>query len=119
MTRSTLFALLIIPLGFAGLSVLPSCKPKPTESEQPATPTTTATPAMSPEMTPASSPEAPANAAPAPTQAAAPANVELKDPVATVNGEPISKGQLEEAFNSAVQASGAKAEDLTAEQKLN
>ena len=35
-----------------------------------------------------------------------------------VNGEPISKAELEEAFNSALQASGANPEDLTPEQKL-
>jgi len=43
---------------------------------------------------------------------------QLKDPVAVVNGEKITKAQLEEALNEAVQASGMKAEDLTAEQKM-
>jgi peptidyl-prolyl cis-trans isomerase C len=45
--------------------------------------------------------------------------VDLKDPVAKVNGEDITKAQVEEAFNAAVQASGVKAEDLTPDQKLS
>ncbi|MCK9589681.1 MAG: peptidylprolyl isomerase, partial [Terrimicrobiaceae bacterium] len=46
-------------------------------------------------------------------------SVELKDPLAKVNGEEISKTQVEEAFNAAVQASGVKAADLTLDQKMN
>jgi len=44
--------------------------------------------------------------------------MELKDPVAVVNGEKITRTQLEEAFNNAVQASGAKLDDLTPDQKM-
>jgi len=51
----------------------------------------------------------------APAKADPPA---LKDPVATVNGEKITKAELDEALGDAVKASGMKAEDLTAEQKL-
>lgn len=46
------------------------------------------------------------------------APIELKDPVAEVNGEKISKGDLENAFNQEVEAAGVKADDLTTEQKL-
>ena len=42
----------------------------------------------------------------------------LKDPVATVNGDKISKAQLDEAFDKAVEMTGVKASDLTPEQKL-
>ena len=45
--------------------------------------------------------------------------MELKDPVAKVNGEAITKAQVEEAFAAAVQASGVKAADLAPEQKLS
>jgi peptidyl-prolyl cis-trans isomerase C len=42
----------------------------------------------------------------------------LKDPVAIVDGDQISKAQLDEAFDKAVQMTGVKASDLTPEQKL-
>jgi len=44
--------------------------------------------------------------------------VELQDPVAVVNGEKITRAQVEEAFNNAVQASGAKVDALTPEEKM-
>jgi len=53
-----------------------------------------------------------------PAASAAPDKIQLKDPVAVVNGEKISKAELEEAFNQAVLAAGAKAGDLTDAQKL-
>ncbi|GAB4177228.1 MAG: peptidylprolyl isomerase [Terrimicrobiaceae bacterium] len=46
------------------------------------------------------------------------AAIVLKDPVAIVNGEKITKDELDNALNEAVKASGIKAEDLTAEQKM-
>ena len=46
------------------------------------------------------------------------AAVALKDPVAVVNGEKISKADLEKAFNEALGASGVTAAKLTADQKL-
>lgn len=55
-------------------------------------------------------------AAPSATPAAKP--IELADPVATVNGEKISKAQLEEAFNNAVKMSGMDPSKLTEDQKL-
>lgn len=45
------------------------------------------------------------------------ADVELKDPVAVVNGEKISKQDLQDAFNEAVQSSGIPIDQLPAEQK--
>ncbi len=36
----------------------------------------------------------------------------------TVDGDKISKAQLDEAFNKAVQMTGVKAADLTSEQKM-
>lgn len=46
------------------------------------------------------------------------ASIELKDPVAEVNGEKISKSELEKAFNQEVEAAGVNVNDLTPEQKL-
>jgi peptidyl-prolyl cis-trans isomerase C len=44
--------------------------------------------------------------------------VPLKDPVAVVNGEKISKADLEKNFGDALAASGGKAATLTADQRL-
>lgn len=46
------------------------------------------------------------------------AAVALKDPVAVVNGEKISKADLEKAFNEALTANGANPASLTADQKM-
>jgi peptidyl-prolyl cis-trans isomerase C len=59
-----------------------------------------------------------ATATPAAKSTPAPKPVELKDPVAIVNGEKISKAQLEEAFNNAVKMSGMDASKLTPDQQL-
>ena len=86
------------------------------EIQAPAVETLPATNTTAAEAMPADQPAA----SPAPAKAAVPAPaIELKDPVATVNGEPITKAQLTEAFNAAVEASGVKVDDLTPEQKLN
>jgi peptidyl-prolyl cis-trans isomerase C len=110
-----------------------SCKPAPppAPAEPKATPIPAATPATTPAATPASTPpppaatpaaSTPAESAPTPTatpsQAGGPASLDVKDPVATVNGDQISKAQLDEAFDKAVQMTGVKATDLTPEQKL-
>jgi peptidyl-prolyl cis-trans isomerase C len=113
MRKNHLSAILLSPVAAIAISVLPACKPAPAPTETPAAPA--ATPAAAPAATPAAA--ATDAAAPAP-ESAAPA-VELKDPVAKVNGEEISKAQVEEAFGAAVQASGVKVEDLTPEQRLN
>ena len=116
----------IIPLLAAGLFILPACKPPaPVETK----PQAEATPAASnpAEAVPAKPAE---SAAPAPASAdtTAPAEaapvaadnkpVELPEVVATVNGENITKQQLQDLFNAALQASGAKVQDLNAQQQL-
>lgn len=111
---------LLFPAALLAAAMFPSCKPAPAPTETPAAP------ASSPA---AAAPAAPSTAVTAPVTADAPqpaadapatgATLSIKDPVAVVNGEPISKAQLEEAFKAAVEASGVKAEDLSDEQKLN
>ena len=80
----------------------------------------TTVPTTTPTATPV--PDPPAESAPAPTATPAAgegsARLELKDPVATVDGEKISKAQLDEAFDKAVQMTGVNAADLTSEQKM-
>lgn len=93
----------------AAVALLSACKPSqpPAGASASPTPAATESPAAAATTTPTEASATPAAAGP-----------ELKDPVAVVNGEPISKAELEEAFNSALQASGANPEDLTPEQKL-
>ncbi len=114
---------ILSPVAAAVVVLLPACKPAASPTEAPASPAstpaaepTTATPAATP-ATPVTltSPDAATNAAP---EAAAP-SIDLKDPVATVNGEPVSRAQFEEAFAAAVQTSGVKPADLTPEQRLS
>lgn len=124
-----------------------SCKPAPppAPAEPAGTPTPTATPAPTPTATPTATPtpaptatptpaetppttpppsaaSTPAEPTPPPTATPAgadgSASLDLKDPVAIVDGEKISKAQLDEAFEKAVQMTGIKASDLTPEQKL-
>lgn len=118
MTKSHLHTLILSPVAAAALALLPACKPAPSPQETPGTPAPTATPAPVASPSAAAAPSAADTNTPAAPEAAAP-SVDLKDPVAKVNGEEISKAQVEEAFNAAVQASGVKANDLTPEQKLN
>jgi len=118
MTRKTIPALLLAPAA-AALLAMPACKPAPAPESSEGTPAPSATPATpKPEASApaAATKEVTAEAPAAPAEVAPP--VELKDPVAKVNGEPISKAQIEEAFKAAVEASGVKADELTAEQKL-
>lgn len=103
---------LVLSLSAAAVvAILPACKPSQPAGEE----TTSSKPS-----TPAASPVASAAAASTPeaTPAATTSGIALKDPVAVVNGENISRAQLEEAFNSAVQSAGAKVDALTDEQKL-
>lgn len=51
-------------------------------------------------------------------QEAKPAAPELPDPVAIVEGEKISRADLEDTFNGALASSGINADDLTPEQKM-
>jgi len=105
MNKTTSLVLTLSAVTVAAL--LPACKPSQTPAAAPSP-----KPVAS-EPTPAAAPSS-ADSAPAP---AAP-SMELKDPVAVVNGEKITRTQLEEAFNNAVQASGAKLDDLTPDQKM-
>jgi peptidyl-prolyl cis-trans isomerase C len=47
-----------------------------------------------------------------------PAATELPDPVAVVEGEKISRADLEDTFNGALASSGINADDLTPDQKM-
>ena len=121
MTRSKSTKATIIPLLAAGLLTLPACKP-PTPAE----------PKAQAEATPAADPAAEAVVAKlkeagvdasvsSDTPAPAPAEnkpIELPEILATVNGQNITKQQLQELFNAALKASGAKIEDLNAQQQL-
>jgi len=111
-----------------GLLAIPACKP-PTPAET----------APKPEAAPAA--EAPAQATPAPATAPAPAEttpaapaakepaaeqkpaadakpMELPEVVATVNGKDITRTQLQDIFNAAVQSSGMNVADLSSAQQL-
>lgn len=116
---------LVVPaaLAFVGF-VLSGCdKPVSEEGSKPQTPPPAASASANAEAQ-ASAPEV--KTAPAPSQkapaahehAAAAPTVELKDPVATVDGEPISRAELDAALGDAAKASGINLADLTAEQKL-
>lgn len=52
-------------------------------------------------------------------KAAPAANTELPDPVAVVEGEKISRADLQETFNNALASSGISPDDLTPEQKMD
>jgi peptidyl-prolyl cis-trans isomerase C len=97
-------------LALAGSILATACKPAPTPAPAPATPS----------PTPASeaSTAAPDQAAatPAPTPAGTP--IALPQIVATVNGQNITREELEKVFNAAVQASGAQVSDLSPDQQL-
>lgn len=110
---------LLCPAALLAVVLFPSCKPAAAPQETPAKPSPSASPAATSAPAAPATPAAPAAATNAPDAAPATAAPELKDPVATVNGEPISKAQLDEAFRAAVEASGVKADDLSADQKLN
>ncbi|MFZ4777089.1 MAG: peptidylprolyl isomerase [Terrimicrobiaceae bacterium] len=118
MTKSHLSAALLSPIAAAALALLPACKPAPAPSEAPASPAPTAAPVATPAATTPAAPATSATNAATGSETAAP-SIELKDPVATVNGETISKAQVEDAFKAAVEASGVKAADLTPDQKMN
>jgi peptidyl-prolyl cis-trans isomerase C len=114
------------PAGTPPPAATPTATPAPTPTGTP-TPAPTATPTPSPAETPPSKPPPSAASTPAeppPSPTATPggtdgsASIDLKDPVAIVDGDKISKAQLDEAFDKAVQMTGIKAADLTPDQKL-
>jgi parvulin-like peptidyl-prolyl isomerase len=133
-------------LSLAAAVAFISCKPAPPAPAEPAgTPTPAATPTPAPTATPTATPtpaptatptpaetppstpppsaaSTPAEPTPSPTATPAgadgSASLDFKDPVAIVDGDKISKAQLDEAFDKAVQMTGIKASDLTPDQKL-
>jgi peptidyl-prolyl cis-trans isomerase C len=135
MTRSNLSTVKLASILAASLLVLPACKPPaaPTDSQPKAdaaaTPSAPAEPVVAAAATPAAEAvTAPVSLdlttsdaeAPALQPAAASAKpLDLPEIVATVNGEKITREQLKEIFNAAVEASGAKPQDLTQDQQLN
>ena len=131
MTRSQSTKATIIPLLAAGLLALPACKP-PAPAPAESKPQAEATPAASSpaeavmtklkdagvEVSASSSADP---AAPAPVSPPAPADnkpIDLPEVVATVNGQNITKQELQDLFNAALQASGAKIQDLDPQQQI-
>ncbi len=95
---------------------LAACSPqKPGEEAAKPTAKPTATPSPAPTEEAAAPATTPPDTEMVQEEAVA---IELKDPVATVNGEPITRAELDEALNEAVSASGMQAADLTADQKM-
>ena len=121
MTRSKSTKATFIPFLAAGLLALPACKP-PTPAEP--KPQAEATPAVDPaaqavvnklKETGVDASVSTDTAAPAPADNKP---IELPEVVATVNGQDITKQQLQDLFNAAIQSSGAKIGDLNAQQQL-
>lgn len=117
-TATKAFSILfLVPL----LLAAPGCKPSspapaPSPSPAPAQAQTSAPAAT--ETTPAATTSAVApETAPSAAEAPAPAT-ELPDPVAVVEGEKISRADLEKAFNSALGASGMNPDELDPAQKM-
>jgi peptidyl-prolyl cis-trans isomerase C len=121
MTRSKSTKATIILFLAIGLLALPACKPPaPAESKPQAEATPAADPAAQAVVEKLKEAGVDASVS-TDTAAPAPANnkpIELPEVVATVNGQNITKQQLQELFNAALQASGAKVEDLNAQQQL-
>ena len=118
MTKFHLSTAILSPVAAAALALMPACKPAPAPTTAPSTPAPAKTAAPAATATPPAASTGTNATGAAETKAAAP-SVELKDPVAKVNGEAITKAQVEEAFAAAVQASGVKAADLAPAEKLN
>jgi peptidyl-prolyl cis-trans isomerase C len=118
MKRSILSATKLATILATPVLALSACKP-PASPEPQATPEPTATPAATekaPETEPAplestsTQPEAPAEQKFEPLQ--------LPEVVATVNGQNITREQLQEVFTAALQGAGASVEKLNPEQQL-
>lgn len=106
--KKSLSLVLCTATAAAATLAMTSCKPsQPAASE----------PTAAPSATPAATAASPAPAASA--DASAPASpLGLKDPVAIVNGEPISLKELQDAFDTAVKSSGIDAASLSDAQKI-
>jgi peptidyl-prolyl cis-trans isomerase C len=111
-----------------GLLALPACKP-PAPAETAPKPEAAPSAEAPAQATPAPAETTPAPAtAPAETTPAAPAAeqkpaadakpIELPEVVATVNGKDITRTQLQDIFNAAVQSSGMNVADLSSAQQL-
>lgn len=85
----------------------PSVSTQPPQQEKMAA--ASASPAQPPELSTAAQPQA------SPAAAAASG---LQDPVATVDGEPITRRELEQALDQAAEAEGVSLSELTEEQKM-
>lgn len=101
-------------------AILPTFAQDEATTEAVAEPVATATATPAAESTSAADAVATsqANTLPAPTATPAQEPLEIPDPVATVNGEAISKAELEESFNNAVSGAGVDPSALSNEQKL-
>jgi parvulin-like peptidyl-prolyl isomerase len=127
------YKLSIVPLVAATALALPGCKPPKPAPLPEATPAAVpasveATPAASPSATPATADatnqildqlkQAGVDATVTQKPSADTKPIVLPDVVASVNGQQITKEQLEEIFKAAVQSSGTNLSELSNEQKL-
>lgn len=97
-------------LALAGSILATACKPPAAPAPVPGTP--------SPTPAPEASVAAPDQASSTPAPAPAGTPLALPEVVATVNGQNITREDLEKVFNAAVQASGAQVSDLAPDQQL-
>lgn len=124
MKRSILSATKLATVLAAPVLALSSCKPPtPQASSEPAASPTPATSEKPAESTPTPTPSPTPALESAPTQAEAPAEqkfepIQLPEVVATVNGQNITREQLQEVFNAALQGAGASVENLNPQQQL-
>lgn len=137
MKRSILSAMKLATVLSIPALALSACKPPTPQAAPEATTENTTAPEATPahdsaseKATESAAPEASTPETPTlettPTQAEAPAEpaapefkpVELPEVVATVNGQNITREQLQEVFNAAVQGFGAQAQSLSTEQQL-
>ncbi|MBX9743206.1 MAG: peptidylprolyl isomerase [Chthoniobacterales bacterium] len=109
---------LALPLTGSRLNAAPSTPPAPSAMAVSHTATPANPPAATSNVVSTQNSAAPTNAPKPTTAGATSAAIVLKDPVAIVDGVPISKNDLEKAFKEAVTASGVNPAMLTADQKL-
>jgi parvulin-like peptidyl-prolyl isomerase len=119
MKRSILTAAKLATVLAAPVLALSACKPpaQPTPDSTPAGTEPTATPSTPAESAPPAAPTLDS----APTQAEIPSTlqpIQLPEVVATVNGQNITKEQLQEIFNAALQGAGASVDSLSPQQQL-
>lgn len=119
MKRSILTAAKLATVLAAPVLALSACKPpaQPTPDSTPAVTEPAATPTPPAESTPPSPPALDST----PTQAEIPSTfqpIQLPEVVATVNGQNITKEQLQEIFNAALQGAGATVDSLSPQQQL-